>query len=115
MIDMPTSCVTWYRQWIAAFPQTWHPNDMERFYMFLWVLFRNSKKIRTRHWLDDNLTQDCKGKLLKRDIRKYCDMFEIIQNFYCVWKSQQAKLYAREIYETALERSRQRLAESLLV
>jgi hypothetical protein len=95
MEDMPKSAEKWYKIWISAFPETWHPLDLERFYMFVSVLLKNSKKIRSTSWLEKNLREDC-PRLSSDDIEKYCYIFEHLKNFKRVWKSQQAYLILTE-------------------
>ena len=95
---MPNSAVKWYKMWISQFPESWHPSDLERFYMFVSVLLNNTKKERSRIWLGENLKEDSK-KLSDNDIEKYCDIYEHIKGFVNVWKSQQAKLIARDDFE----------------
>ena len=92
---MPPSVVKWYKIWINQFPDSWHPSDLERFYMFVSVLLNNNKKNRSYVWLKENLKEDCR-KLSDQNIEKYCDIYEHIKNFKNVWKSQQAKLIAQE-------------------
>jgi len=100
MFEMPKSSEKWYKRWISAFPESWHPSDLERFYMFLSVLLARSRKTRSRFWLARNLREDC-GKLSERDIERYCDIFEHIRDFRGVWKGQQARLLAcNEMQET---------------
>ena len=71
MKDMPKSVESWYRRWIGAFSESRHPSDWERFYMFVSVLLRTSRKVRTRNWLAKNLREDCK-KLSAEQIENYC-------------------------------------------
>ena len=93
MNDMPRSVEKWYRLWISQFPESWHPSDTERFYMFVSVLLHNSRKPRSRYWLEKNIRAD-NPRLSEDDIEKYCDLFEHLKDYSNVWKSQQAKLIA---------------------
>ena len=95
MKNMPKSVEKWYLLWINQFPESWHPNDLERFYMFVSVLLHNSRKSRNRHWLEENIRND-NSRLSNEDIEKYCDLFEHLQNYSTVWKSQQANLIAED-------------------
>lgn len=90
---MPKSVEKWYRLWISQFPESWHPSDLERFYMFVSVLVHNSKIPRDRYWLEKNIRAD-RPQLSDGDIENYCRVFEHLQNYSNVWKSQQAKQIA---------------------
>jgi hypothetical protein len=107
MQNMPISAIRWYKMWICAFPESWHPNDLERFYMFVSVLLANSKKERSRFWLETNLKKDC-PKLSEKDIEEYCNIYEHIRDFNKVWKSQLANLTAQEDFEKRLEELRKK-------
>lgn len=104
---MPRSAIKWYKMWINQFPESWHLSDLERFYMFVSILLKNSKRKRTRFWLEENLKQDCK-KLSSCDIGKYCDIYEHIRDYEQVWKSQQAKLIAQEELKGRIKAARER-------
>lgn len=99
---MPKSAIKWYKVWINQFPESWHPSDLERFYMFVSILLRNSKKDRSYLWLKENLKEDCQ-KLSDQDVEKYCEIYEHIKNFKNVWKSQQAKLIAQEEFKKRIK------------
>jgi hypothetical protein len=93
MHDMPKSAERWYWLWINQFPESWHPNDLERFYMFISVLIHSSRKPRGVDWLEDNIRVD-RPQLSEDDIRNYCKLFEYLRDYSNVWKSQQANLIA---------------------
>lgn len=95
MHDMPKSVERWYRLWISQFPESWHPSDLERFYMFVSVLVHSARKPRNRYWLEKNMRAD-RPQLSENDIMAYCDIFEHLQDFSNVWKSQQARLIAED-------------------
>ena len=80
---MPKSVKKWYRLWINQFPESWHPLDLERFYMFASVLNHYSRKSRDRYWLEINIRED-NSKLSDKDIEKYCDLFEHLRNYALV-------------------------------
>ena len=88
---MPKTVIKWYKNWIGAYPESWHSLDMNRFYMFVSVLLCRVKKERNREWLEENLMQDCK-RLKKEDIKEYGRIYEHIKNYKNVWKTQQAML-----------------------
>lgn len=102
MNDMPKSVEKWYRLWISQFPESWHPSDTERFYMFVSVLMHNSRKPRTRYWLEKNMCAD-NPRLSEDDIENYCNLFEHLQNYSNVWKSQQAKQIGMDFFKADLE------------
>jgi hypothetical protein len=93
MHDMPKHAERWYKLWINQFPESWHPSDLERFYMFVSVLVHVSRKFRGGSWLEKNIRVD-RPQLSEDDIRNYCELFEHLQEYSKVWKSQQAKLIA---------------------
>lgn len=93
MQDMPKRAERWYRLWINQFPESWHPNDLERFYMFVSVLVQTWRKPRGGGWLEKNIRVD-RPQLSEGDIQKYCELFEHLRDYSRVWKSQQAKLIA---------------------
>ena len=88
---IPTSAEKYYQQWIRAFPESEHPADWNRFYMFVSVLLCNVKKQRIRGWLEQRLREDCK-KLSEERIQKFGEIYEHIRDFKNVWKSPDAKL-----------------------
>lgn len=108
MKDMPPSARDLYELWISQYPESWHPSDLERFYMFLSVLLQNMKKERSRSWLEKNLREDC-NKLTDEDIRKYGDIYEHIRDFKKVWKSRQAHQFARDKHESGIRELKKRI------
>jgi len=97
MIDMPKTVKYWYEMWINAFPESWHENDLERFYMFVHRLLSVSKKDRPTGWLEKNLKADCK-RLSDNDIEEYCKIFQHLKAFKNVWKGHTAKLIAGDLH-----------------
>ena len=95
MDNMPKSVEKWYKFWISQFPESWHPSDVERFYMFVSVLIHNSRKPRDRYWLEKNIRAD-RPQLSDADMEAYCNLFEHLRDYSKVWKSQQAKLIAED-------------------
>ncbi len=102
MHDMPPSVQQWYRQWIGSWPESWHPADMERFYMFVSKLLQVSRKHRPACWLESNLREDCRN-LSENNINKYGEIYEHIRDFSQVWKSQQARLMTRSNHEARIQ------------
>lgn len=107
MKDMPKSAVKWYKMWIAGFPESWHQNDLDRFYMFVNMLLTYSKKDRSRFWLKKNLKLDC-PKLSDKDIEKYCDIYDHLKGFKNVWKSQQTRLIANDEFGKRMKEARRK-------
>lgn len=102
MYKMPKSAERWYKLWVSAFPESWHPSDLERFYMFVWVLIKNTRNPRDRYWLERNLIEDGHG-LAPDDVERYCDLFEHLCSFVNVWSSQQASLITRDDMDARLK------------
>jgi deoxyadenosine/deoxycytidine kinase len=102
MYKMPKSAERWYKLWINQFPESWHPSDLERFYMFVSVLNHASRTPRDRYWLEKNIRAD-NSKLSDSDVENYCDLFEHLRDYTNVWKSQQAKLIAIDSARKDLE------------
>jgi len=48
MINIPKLAQKYYKMWLSAYPESEHPNDWDRFYMFVSVLLVNSKKEHSR-------------------------------------------------------------------
>jgi hypothetical protein len=95
MHNMPKQAESWYKLWINQFPESWHPNDLERFYMFVSVLDHTTRKPRNSHWLEENMRAD-RPQLSEEDISRYCELFEHLRDYSQVWKSQQARLIAED-------------------
>jgi hypothetical protein len=98
MHDMPKRAERWYKLRVNQFPESWHPYDLERFYMFVSVLIRSSRKPRSGHWLDENIRVD-RPQLSEDDINRYCELFEHLRDYSNVWKSQQAKLITEDEFQ----------------
>lgn len=107
MYDIPRSAQRWYKMWISAYPESWHPNDMERFYFFVSVVLSVSRKLRGGGWLERNLRED-RPDLSEEVITKYCVLFEHLRDFTNVWKSQQAQLITQGDLEADLEALRKK-------
>lgn len=80
--DMPISAKRYYELWHKnTNKQSQHPNDWERFYLFVSVLLKFSKKNRDSEWLRKNLILDCPEFGEKR-IDKLVIIFEHLRDFY---------------------------------
>jgi hypothetical protein len=95
MHDMPKSVEKWYNLWISQFPESWHPSDVERFYMFVSVLVHHTRKPRDRYWLEKNMRAD-RPQLSEADVEAYCNLFEHLRDYSGIWKSHQARLIAQD-------------------
>jgi len=93
--QVPQFAEEFYKRWINCFPESDHPADWERFYMFVSVLINKGKKERTRYWLEERLRADCK-KLNAERILRFADVYEHILEYSKVWKGNQAKLLTLE-------------------
>lgn len=107
MYDIPPSAQRWYKMWISAYPESWHPNDMERFYFFVSVVLRVSRKPRGGDWLERNLHED-RPDLSQEVVTRYCVLFEHLQDFANVWKSHQAQIIRQSDREANLEALRKK-------
>ncbi len=84
MKDMPNSVKDYYESWYkSANKQLQHPNDWERFYLFVSLLFKKSRKRRDAEWFRNNLTVDC-PEFGASEIEKLSLLFEHLQNFYLI-------------------------------
>ena len=91
--NMPPTVLKSYERWISHYPQSWHPTDLQHFYLFVRELLRRAKKERSRYWLEENLKADC-PKLSDADIAEYGAIYEHIKDFNKVGRSHTAKLIA---------------------
>ncbi|PLX27031.1 hypothetical protein C0581_03845 [Candidatus Parcubacteria bacterium] len=83
---MPSSAQVYYDQWYKnANTQLQHPNDWERFYMFISILLKFSKKNRDADWLIENLKRDC-PEFGEREITKLGILFDHLRLFYPINK-----------------------------
>jgi len=107
MKDIPKSSKKYYEWFIGSYPESWHPTTLDFFYMFIASLLARQKKERSRGWLEDNLREDC-SNLSDEDIRKYGDIYRHIRDFKKVFKSQTAKLIAKDEIEKSLDEARKK-------
>ncbi|MHA1410797.1 MAG: hypothetical protein ACTSQY_10910 [Candidatus Odinarchaeia archaeon] len=104
---MPEAVKKYYEWFINSWPESWHPTTLDFLYLFLGVLLRNSKKIRSQEWFEENLREDC-PKLSEEDIQKYGDIYQHIRDFKKFPKSQTAKLIAKSIFEENTKKTRKK-------
>ena len=92
--DMPPTVLESYERWISHHPQSWHPTDLDHFYLFVRDLLSCAIRERSRYWLEENLKADC-PKLNDKDIAEYGGIYEHIKNFSKVGRGHTAKLIAQ--------------------
>jgi CRISPR/Cas system-associated protein endoribonuclease Cas2 len=67
--------------WINGHPESFHPFDMERFYVFVKCVCRYSRKQKDHQWLRQRIIES--GKISNKEVvEKYCEMFNELQEFY---------------------------------
>ena len=69
--------------WINNYPESFHPCDMERFYVFVKTVCRYSRKRKGADWLEEKIKKS-NSKLDEDDIENYCSKFVELQDFYKV-------------------------------
>ncbi len=105
MKDIPKSAQKAYKLWLSAFPESEHPNDWDRFYIFVGILLHNSKKERSSIWLGNCLRRDC-NKLSNKRILKFEEIYDHIKNYRKAFKGDIARLLARDEMNKRLEKLR---------
>jgi hypothetical protein len=78
--DMPRAAEKAYCAWLNGYPDTYHWMDQDRFFAFVHLLHRYSRKPRSSDWLRDHLQADCPTLPTER-IQAYCDEFDLIRRF----------------------------------
>jgi len=72
-----------FKAWIANYPESFHPLDMERFYRFVKTVCVYSRRPKGSEWLRERIEQS--GRHLDDDVvDTYCDRFVLLQEFYKV-------------------------------
>ncbi len=105
--DMPKSVVRRYKMWLALFPESFDGSTLEAFYMFVDVLLTNTRKVRSRFWLAENMKED-RPNLSEEVIEVYCDLYDHLKGFKYIWKGQLAKLTVRSMHEEQMEEARKK-------
>ena len=72
-----------FATWIANYPESFHPLDLERFYRFVKTVCVYGRKRRGAVWLRQKL-ESTNHSLDSDDIDSYCELFETLQVFYRV-------------------------------
>ncbi|EKE22220.1 MAG: hypothetical protein ACD_7C00020G0028 [uncultured bacterium] len=67
--------------WINNYPESFHPLDMDRFYVFVKTVCRYSRKLKDDEWLRNKIKQSG-SKLDEDDIDTYCYKFVELQNYH---------------------------------
>lgn len=70
-----------FKLWISQSPESFHPLDLERFYIFVKCVCRYSRKSKSGLWLRERLAK-AKHRLSEEDIEYYCNELTKLQNFY---------------------------------
>jgi hypothetical protein len=63
--------------WINNYPESYHPCDMERFYIFVRTVARYSRNPKSGIWLREKLKK-YKHHLEVDDITYYCNLFDTL-------------------------------------
>lgn len=74
----PIECAFYY--WISNHPGSFHPLDMERFYVLAKTVKRYSRKPKGGQWLRDKIKQS-KKYIQEEDISYFCDLFETLLEY----------------------------------
>lgn len=71
-----------FNSWISNHPETYHPLDLERFYIFVKTVIRYSRSqdTKTYSWLKDKI-HGATHHLEEEDINTYCNKFVELQKF----------------------------------
>ena len=72
-----------FNSWIGEYPESYHPSDMNRFYVFVKTVIRysRSKNMRTYEWLKNKISS-VEHRLTEEDVDNYCGKFVELQKFY---------------------------------
>ena len=74
----PTKCAFYY--WISNHPESFHPLDMQRFYVLVKTVKRYSRKPKSGQWLRDKIKQS-KKTMREENISYFCDLFEALLEY----------------------------------
>lgn len=70
-----------FKYWINQYPESFHPLDLERFYIFVKCVCRYSRKPKGSLWLREEIKKS--RKQLQDDVvEAYCEKFVELQEFY---------------------------------
>ncbi len=72
-----------FNSWIGNYPESRHPLDMERFYVFVKTVIRYSRSQDTKPhtWLKNKIIHS-NHNLSEEDVDDYCNRFVELQEFY---------------------------------
>lgn len=70
-----------FQHWIDNYPESFHPLDMKRFYIFVKCICRYSRKDKNSVWLKKKIKKSGKN-LSEKTINVYCQKFVELQKFY---------------------------------
>lgn len=71
-----------FNHWIRSYPESYHPMDMDRFYVLVKtvVAYSRSKETRSADWLRKRIAS-VPNRLSEEDIENYCDKFMTLQDY----------------------------------
>jgi len=67
--------------WISSHPESYHPLDMHRFYVFVKTVARYSRRQKNSSWLRGKIKKYKQTNLTEKDIEYYCNLFETLLDF----------------------------------
>lgn len=72
-----------FNSWMHEYPESYHPLDMERFYIFVKTVIKYSRSedVRTYEWLKNKISS-VSHRLSEEDVDNYCSKFVELQKFY---------------------------------
>src|SRR4051812_19274513 len=108
MLDVPKSAIKAYKLWLSLYPECMDVDAFNRFCIFVHILLANSKKERSRFWLEERLKTDCRNKLGKKVIEMYCEIYHHLKAYENVKKSPEGKIWARILFDEAREEARKK-------
>jgi hypothetical protein len=84
--DLSPKVREYHEDWISHYPESWHRNSLDRFYLFVGALLRYRRKAElSRDWLEANLRKDC-PQMREDLIQAYSEAYEYIKDFKTVEK-----------------------------
>lgn len=67
--------------WINNYPESYHPLDMQRFYVLVKTVCRYSRSLKDGEWLKNKISE-VKNSLSDEDVEFYCERFDMLQKFH---------------------------------
>ena len=69
------------QSWLSQHPESFHPSDMKRFYIFVKNVCRYGRKTRDGMWLKKQISKRVRY-FSQENLDKFCTLFEELQDFY---------------------------------